>query len=42
MTGHERNIIDNEFSDMEVIDSKKSIKHDYKNKYTCLHITAFF
>ncbi len=32
MTGHERNIIDHEFSDMEVIDSKKSIKHDYKNK----------
>ena len=32
MTGHERNIIDQEFSDMEVIDSKKSIKHDYKNK----------
>ena len=32
MTGHERNIIDHEFSDMEVIDSKKSIKHDYKDK----------
>ena len=32
MSGHERNIIDHEFSDMEVIDSKKSIKHDYKNK----------
>jgi len=32
MTGHERNIIDHEFSDMEVIDSKKPIKHDYKNK----------
>ena len=32
MMGQERNIIDNEFSDMEVIDSKKSIKHDYKNK----------
>ena len=32
MTGHERNIIDQEFSDMEVIDSEKSIKHDYKNK----------
>ena len=30
--GQERNIIDGEFSDMEVIDSKKSIKHDYKNK----------
>lgn len=30
--GQERNIIDNEFSDMEVIDSKKPIKHDYKNK----------
>lgn len=32
MTGHERNIIDHEFSDMEVIDTKKSIKHDYKDK----------
>ena len=30
--GQERNIIDGEFSDMEVIDSKKPIKHDYKNK----------
>ena len=30
--GQERNIIDGEFSDMEVIDSKKSIKNDYKNK----------
>jgi polyphosphate kinase 2 len=30
--GHERNIIDGEFSDMEVIDTKKSIKHDYKDK----------
>ena len=30
--GQERNIIDGEFSDMEVIESKKSIKHDYKNK----------
>ena len=30
--GQERNIIDGEFSDMEVIDSKKSIKHDYKNE----------
>lgn len=30
--GHERNIIGSEFSDMEVIDTKKSIKHDYKNK----------
>jgi polyphosphate kinase 2 len=32
MTGHERNIIDNEFSDMEVIDTKESVKHDYKDK----------
>jgi polyphosphate kinase len=32
MVGQDRNIIDHEFSDMEVIDSKKSIKHDYKNK----------
>lgn len=32
MTGHERNIIDNEFSDMEVIDSKDSLKHNFKNK----------
>ena len=30
--GHKRNIIDNEFSDMEVIDTKKSIKHDYEDK----------
>ncbi len=30
--GHKRNIIDGEFSDMEVIDTKKSIKHDYKDK----------
>lgn len=30
--GHERNIIKNEFTDMEVIDTKKSIKHDYKDK----------
>ena len=30
--GHERNIIGSEFSDMEVIDTKKSIKHDYKDK----------
>ena len=30
--GHERNIIDGEFSDMEVIDTKKSLKHDYKDK----------
>ena len=30
--GHERNIIDGEFSDMEVIDTKKSVKHDYKDK----------
>jgi polyphosphate kinase 2 len=30
--GHERNIIDNEFSDMEVIDTKKSVKHNYKDK----------
>lgn len=32
MTGQERNIIDNEFSDMEVIDTKESVKHNYKNK----------
>jgi polyphosphate kinase len=32
MTGHERNIIDNEFSDMEVIDTKESVKHNYKDK----------
>ncbi len=32
MMGQDRNIIDHEFSDMEVIDSNKSIKHDYKNK----------
>jgi polyphosphate kinase len=32
MTGHERNIIDNEFSDMEEIDTKDSIKHNYKDK----------
>ena len=32
MTGQERNIIDNEFSDMEVIDTKKSVKYDYKDK----------
>jgi len=32
MVGHERNIINHEFSDMEVIDTKKSIKHDYKDK----------
>lgn len=32
MTGHERNIINNEFSDMEVIDSKDSLKHSFKNK----------
>lgn len=30
--GHERNIISSEFSDMEVIDTKKSVKHDYKDK----------
>lgn len=30
--GHERNIINNEFSDMEVIDTKELVKHDYKNK----------
>ena len=30
--GHERNIIEGEFSDMEVIDTKKSMKHDYKDK----------
>ena len=32
MTEHERNIIDNEFSDMEVIDTKEAVKHDYKDK----------
>lgn len=32
MTGQERNIIDHEFSDMEVIDTKKSVKHDYVEK----------
>ncbi len=32
MTGQERNIIDHEFSDMEVIDTKKSVKHNYKDK----------
>ena len=32
MMGQDRNIINHEFSDMEVIDSNKSIKHDYKNK----------
>ncbi len=32
MTGQERNIIDHEFSDMEVIDTKKSVKHDYSEK----------
>ena len=32
MTGHERNIINNGFSDMEVIDSKDSLKHNFKNK----------
>jgi polyphosphate kinase 2 len=30
--GHNRNIIDGEFSDMEAIDTKKSVKHDYKDK----------
>ncbi|MDY0052001.1 MAG: polyphosphate kinase 2 [Aliarcobacter sp.] len=30
--GQERNIIDNEFSDMEEIDTEKSLKHDYKDK----------
>jgi polyphosphate kinase 2 len=30
--GQDRKIIDNEFSDMEVIDSEKSLKHDYKDK----------
>jgi polyphosphate kinase len=30
--GQDRKIIDNEFSDMEVIDTEKSVKHDYKNK----------
>ena len=32
MTGQERNIIEHEFSDMEVIDTKKSVKHDYSEK----------
>ncbi|RXJ83437.1 polyphosphate kinase 2 [Arcobacter cloacae] len=32
MQGQERNIINNEFSDMEAIDTKESVKHDYKNK----------
>ena len=32
MTGQERKIIDNEFSDMEVIDTKEAVKHDYKDK----------
>jgi polyphosphate kinase len=30
--GQERNIIDNEFSDMEEIDTEKSLKHNYKEK----------
>mgnify|MGYP003614913596 CR=1 FL=1 len=30
--GQERKIIDNEFSDMEEIDTEKSLKHDYKEK----------
>jgi polyphosphate kinase len=30
--GQDRKIIDNEFSDMEVIDTAKSLKHDYKDK----------
>lgn len=30
--GQDRKIIDNEFSDMEVIDSEKSLKHDFKDK----------
>ena len=30
--GQDRKIIDNEFSDMEVIDTEKSVKHDYKDK----------
>ena len=30
--GQDRKILDNEFSDMEVIDSEKSLKHDYKDK----------
>ena len=30
--GQDRKIIDNEFSDMEVIDTEKSLKHDYKDK----------
>jgi polyphosphate kinase len=30
--GQDRKIIDNEFSDMEEIDSEKSLKHNYKDK----------
>ena len=30
--GQDRKIIENEFSDMEVIDTEKSVKHDYKDK----------
>ena len=30
--GQERKIIDNEFSDMEVIDTEKSLEHNYKDK----------
>ena len=30
--GQERKIIDNEFSDMEEIDTEKSLKHNYKDK----------
>ena len=30
--GQDRKIIENEFSDMEVIDTKKSVKYDYKDK----------
>jgi polyphosphate kinase 2 len=32
MVGQERDIINHEFSDMEEIDTKKSVKHDYKDK----------
>jgi polyphosphate kinase 2 len=32
MSGHERNILNSEFSDMEVVDTKECLKHDYKDK----------
>ena len=32
MVGQERDIINHEFSDMEEIDTKKSVKHYYKDK----------